>query len=194
MIARVGSGGQAAGSGGRRAVGGAVMARIGGYPRGVNVEVTPLPGIGTRQDFMTRSGRRVGVVTYRDGRFDLIISQRDDPDACSASIPLTPEESATLANLLGAPQLVAQLRDEQRDVVGIATKQLPIVHGSPFDGRTLGDTALRSRTGASVVAVVRAGDVHPSPRPDFVFTGGDLLVVVGTSDGLKAAADLLAHG
>jgi TrkA domain protein len=160
----------------------------------VNVEVTPLPGIGTRQDFVIRSGRRVGVVTYRDGKLELIVSKLDDPDACAASIPLTMDEAGALANLLGAPQLVAQLSEQQRDVAGVGTRQLPLTHGSPFEGRTLGDTAIRTRTGASVVAVVRAGTVHPSPGPEFVFAGGDLVITVGTADGLERAADILDHG
>lgn len=164
------------------------------YCQGMNVEVTPLPGIGTRQDFMIRSGRRIGVITYRDGKFELIVSKLDDPDACSASIPLTPQEAGTLAGLLGAPQLVAHLNEQHSEVTGIGTKQFPVVPGSAFDSRTLGDTQLRTRTGASIVAVVRAGTVHPSPRPDFVFAGGDLVVVVGTVDGLSATADILGGG
>ena len=74
------------------------------------------------------------------------------------------------------------------------TKQLPLAHGSPYDGRTLGDTALRTRTAVSVVAVVRAGTVHPSPRPDFVLGGGDALITVGTTEGLAKAADVLDRG
>lgn len=158
------------------------------------MEVTPLPGIGVRKDFAIRSGRRVGVVTQRDGQIDLIVSKSDDPDACLASLPLTTDEAAALANLLGAPQLVAQLNEEHAELPGINTKQLPLRPGSPFDGRTLGDTALRSRTSVSVVAVMRAGQVHPSPTPDFTFTGGDILVTVGTSEGLEAAAKMLKHG
>ncbi|WP_031470042.1 cation:proton antiporter regulatory subunit [Sciscionella sediminilitoris] len=160
----------------------------------MNVDVTPLPGIGTRQDFASKAGRRVGVVNHRDGRFDLIISKVDDPDACTASIPLTPEEAGALANLLGSPQLVAALDEQQRDVTGISTKQLPIGPHSPFDGRTLGDTAMRTRTGVSIVAVVRAGTAHPSPGPEFHLAGGDLLVVVGTSEGLRKAAEILERG
>ncbi|OZM70852.1 potassium transporter TrkA [Amycolatopsis antarctica] len=160
----------------------------------MNVEVTPLPGIGVRKDFAIRSGRRVGVVTQRDGQIELIVSKSDDPDACLASLPLTTDEAAALANLLGAPQLVAQLNEEHAELPGINTKQLPLRQGSPFDGRTLGDTALRSRTSVSVVAVMRAGQVHPSPTPDFTFTAGDLLVTVGTSEGLEAAAKILKHG
>ncbi|WP_232660511.1 cation:proton antiporter regulatory subunit [Pseudonocardia sp. TRM90224] len=160
----------------------------------MNVEVTPLPGIGIRKDFAIRSGRRLGVVTHRDGQIELIISKPDDPDACMAELPLTPEEAAALANLLGAPQLVAQLREEHKNLPGVHTRQIPVVPDSPFDGRTLGDTALRSRTGVSVVAVMRAGHVHPSPTPDFTLTGGDLMVTVGTSEGLDDAVKILKLG
>jgi TrkA domain protein len=160
----------------------------------VNVEVTPLPGIGVRKDFAIRNGRRIGVVTQRDGHIEVIISKSDDPDACLASLPLTADEAGTLANLLGAPQLVAQLTEEHRDLAGIHTRQLPIQSGSPFDGRTLGDTAMRTRTSVSVVAVMRAGQVHPSPTPDFTITSGDLLVAVGTSEGLDAAVKILRNG
>lgn len=156
--------------------------------------MTPLPGIGVRKDFAMRSGRRIGVVTHRDGRIELIISKDDDPDACMAELPLTIDEASTLANLLGAPQLVAQLTEEQRDLPGIKTKQIPVGDGSPFDGRTLGDTALRTRTGVSVVAVMRAGHVYPSPTPDFTLTAGDLMVTVGTTEGLDNAVKILKRG
>ncbi|MEU6644316.1 cation:proton antiporter regulatory subunit [Saccharomonospora sp. NPDC046836] len=160
----------------------------------MNVEVTPLPGIGVRKDFALGNGRRVGVVTHRDGKIELIVSKSDDPDACLASLPLTADEAGALANLLGAPQLVAQLREEHREVPGINTKQMPIKSASPYNGRTLGDTGMRTRTGVSVVAVMRAGQVHPSPSPDFTFTAGDVLVVVGTAEGLESAVKILHHG
>ncbi|MEU2031779.1 cation:proton antiporter regulatory subunit [Nocardia amamiensis] len=160
----------------------------------MNVDVTALPGIGVRKDFEVRSGRRIGVVAHRDGDIDLIVSKLEDPDACAAQIPLTTDEAAVLANLLGAPQLVAKLNDDHRDLPGITTRQLPIGDESPYDGRTLGETQMRTRTKVSIVAVMRAGQLHPSPGPDFTFTAGDLLVVVGTPEGLDAAAKILTHG
>ncbi|MEU1544288.1 cation:proton antiporter regulatory subunit [Nocardia sp. NPDC005745] len=160
----------------------------------MNVDVTALPGIGVRKDFEVRSGRRIGVVAHRDGDIDLIVSKLEDPDACAAQIPLSTDEAAVLANLLGAPQLVAKLNDDHRDLPGITTRQLPIGDNSPYDGRTLGETEMRTRTKVSIVAVMRAGQLHPSPGPDFTFTAGDLLVVVGTPEGLDAAAKILTHG
>jgi TrkA domain protein len=165
-----------------------------GYRGYVNIDVTPLPGIGVRKDFVTENGRRIGVVTQRDGHIELIASKTEDPDACIASVPLTNEEAGALSNLLGAPQLVAQLNEEHRDLPGINTRQLPIKTSTPFDGRTLGDTALRTRTGVSVVAVMRAGQVTPSPTPDFTLTAGDILVTVGTAEGLENALKILKHG
>ena len=91
-------------------------------------------------------------------------------------------------------------------MTGLQTHQIAVVPGGRFDGRTLGDTALRTRTGTSVVAVVRDGAVHPSPRPDFPLVGRDLLVVVGTEEvssrrqrlapmgALRAGAALVARG
>ena len=160
----------------------------------MNVEVTPLPGIGVRKDFALRDGRRIGVVTTRDGKLSLILSKTDDPDSTLAELPLSVDEAGALANLLGAPQLVAQLSEEQRDLPGVRTGRLSVTPGSPFDGRRLGDTAMRTRTKVSIVAVMRAGHVHPSPTPAFTLTAGDLLIVVGTTEGLDSAAKILRSG
>ncbi|WP_280420539.1 cation:proton antiporter regulatory subunit [Nocardia carnea] len=160
----------------------------------MNVEVTPLPGIGVRKDFpLTTVRRRIGVVDHKDGTIDLIFTKIGDPDA-TTQIPMTEAEAGTLANLLGAPQLVGQLRNEHRDMDGVNTRQLPVGENSPYDGRTLGETRMRTRTKASIVAVMRAGQAMPAPGPDFVFTGGDVLIVVGTSEGLDEAADILKDG
>lgn len=160
----------------------------------MNVIETQLPGIGVRREIVTGSGRRVGIVAQRDGDLDLIISKADDPDACVASIPLTPDEAATLGNLLGSRQLVAQLTEEHRDFPGVSTRQILVEPGSTFEGRSLGDTCMRTRSGASLVAVLRSGQVQASPTPDFILAAGDLLVVVGTSAGLDVAADILRNG
>lgn len=159
----------------------------------MDVQETPLPGIGVRREIILGSGRRVGIVIQRDGQTELIISRVDDPDAVLASIPLSTEEAATLGSLLGGPQLVAQLAEEHSDLPGVSTRQFLITEGTPFAGRLLGDTRLRTRTAASIVAILRNGLVVPSPTPNDIIEPGDLLIVVGTPDGLDAAAAIL-HG
>lgn len=157
----------------------------------MKIEETPLPGIGVRRELMLVSGRRVGVVTHRDGATELILSRIDDPDACVASIPLSAEEAAALGGLLGGTQLIAQLTAEQKNVPGVTTHQIMIRPGSAYAGRTLGDTQMRTVTGTSVVALLRGDEVIGSPRPDQVLESGDLAVIVGTDDGLAEAAKIL---
>lgn len=157
----------------------------------MDMHETPLPGIGVRRELDTTSGRRIGVVTHRDGQTDLILSDRDDPDACAASIPLAADEAAALGALLAGPRLVAQLEEEHADLPGVSTRQLILPHESPYAGEELGSTRMRTRTGVSIVAVVRAGVTHPSPGPDFLLEGGDLVIVVGTGEGVRQAEKLL---
>jgi TrkA domain protein len=160
----------------------------------MDVERTALPGIGLRHVFNTRRGRRVGVILHRTGRRDLLIYDQDDPDTCSAPVALDPEEAETLAELLESARFMERMAALQRQVEGLVSEKIPIRHGSPYDGRLLGDTRARHRTGASIVAVVREGQVIASPGPDFRFLGGDTVVVIGTAEGTTATAAILANG
>lgn len=160
---------------------------------GVNVEETPLPGIGLRHDFETASGRRVGVVSHRTGRRDLLIYDEADPDACREVVKMTGEEADTLAEFLGASRVVERLGALNEQVTGLVTEQLPVRPGSQYDGRTLGATEARTRTGASIVAVLREGNPVVSPRPDFEFVAGDTLIVVGTAEGVAGVATILGE-
>jgi TrkA domain protein len=160
----------------------------------VDIEETRLPGIGLRHDFVTRQGRRIGVISQKNGSRELFMYDPDDPDACRAVIDLTPEESEVVAELLGAPRVIERLARLREQVEGIATEGIPITATSPYTGRTLADAQIRSRTGASVVAVIRGEQVVPSPGPDFRFQVGDKVVVVGTEDGVHEAAKILGGG
>ncbi len=158
---------------------------------GLQIDKTALPGIGLRYEFETEEGRRVAVISFRNGRRELVVYDTVDPDAGREVLSLTDREGDALAELLGAPRIVERLADMQRDLAGLETQQMVVPVGSRYDGRPLGDTQARTRTGASIVAVVREGHVIASPRPDFVFTGGDLVVVVGSDDALAGVARIL---
>lgn len=155
----------------------------------MEVEETKLPGIGLRHDFMTESGRRIGVVSTKSGSRHLAIYEAHDDDCVDASIELDAEEASVLAELLGAPRVIERLAKLAEQVEGIKTAGIPL--GLSLAGSTMGAAEIRSRTGASIVAVFRRDEVTPSPTPDFVFRSGDKVVVVGTEDGVRAASAIL---
>ena len=63
--------------------------------------------------------------------------------------------------------------------------------GSPVIGRTLAEAAIRSRVGASVVAVLRGGEVITNPGPSLIFQENDLVGMIGSSGQLAEACFLL---
>jgi hypothetical protein len=77
------------------------------------IDETRLPGIGLRHDFVTAAGARIGVVTYRDGRRELVVYAESDPDECCASVPLDEEDAHVLADLLGGSQIIEHLERER---------------------------------------------------------------------------------
>lgn len=160
----------------------------------MDIERVNLPGIGMRHTFTTERGRRLGIVSHHTGRRDLVVYDKDDPDSAVVSVALGAGEANALAELLGTARLVERLAELNRQVEGLVTDQIVLAPGSPYAGRTLGDTAARTRTGASIVAVVRDREVFASPRPDFRFESRDVVVVVGTAEGTGAVARILTDG
>jgi TrkA domain protein len=88
--------------------------------------------------------------------------------------------------------MLGQLAGLRQQAAGLLTEQIAIPAGSMFVGRRLGDTRARTRTGASIVAVLRDRDVIASPGPSFQFEAGDVVVVVGTRQGLDGVGAILA--
>jgi TrkA domain protein len=153
----------------------------------MEIQETALPGVGLRQEFTTSAGRQLGVVSYRTGRRELLLYDPDDPDACREVIRLIPEEADALADLLGVARLGGRLAELQQQLAGLAISWLTIRDGSPYARGTIADTQARSRTGVSIVAVLREQTAFPAPTPDFGFQPGDTAVVIGTPRGGQGA-------
>jgi len=158
------------------------------------VEQTPVPGVGVRYDFTTAEGRRVGVVHHHDGRKEVYVAQADDPEAAAPCFCLEDAEVATLAEVLGGSRVTAGLARLQEFVEGLALDWLKVGAGSPVAGASIAAAGIRARSGVSVVAVLRDDQTHPAPGPEFRISAGDTLVVVGTPEGIAAAAGILRAG
>lgn len=158
----------------------------------VRVEKVDLPGIGFRHDVVTSSRRRISIVSHKDGSRELAFFEEIDPDACTDSIPLSDQEAAALADLLGNSVMLSQVTGLSEHTEGLFTEHLLLSADSKYAGRPLGDTKARTRTSVSIVAIVRDGNVIPSPRPDTGLEAGDSVVAVGTREGLEKLANILA--
>lgn len=147
-----------------------------------------------RNDVITEGGRRVSVVSHRSGERDLALFDADDPDASTDSIPLTDDEAAALAEVLGASLTLSRLSGLGARDTGLFTEEISLPSGSTFVGRPMGDTKARTLTHSSIVAILRGSQVVPSPTPDVIFEDGDVIVAVGTRKGLDALSKLIDRG
>ncbi|MFJ6567763.1 cation:proton antiporter regulatory subunit [Streptomyces sp. NPDC091292] len=155
------------------------------------MRTTPLPGIGVKYDLTTREQRHLSVVAHRDGARTVSVYRTDDPDECAQSLRLTGAESASLIDALMPSHHSANLLHTTD--LGLVAERIELSATSYWNGRVLGESRIRTDTGASIVAVLRRSGAVPSPTPDFRLGGGDTLIVIGTREGVEAAAAILGR-
>jgi TrkA domain protein len=160
----------------------------------MEVKEVLLPGVGLRYEFDNADGNRIGVIARRSGDFEVVLYGAADPDQARPVFRLTDEEADALAQILGAPRLVERFADLTKEVPGLDAGQVEIVPASPFVDRPLGDTKARTRTGASIVAIVRDEEVLASPGPEEVLHAHDVLVVIGTENGISGVRRIVDQG
>jgi K+:H+ antiporter len=107
--------------------------------------------------------------------------------ALSRQLPATaPSERSIESN--AAPESVTRLMSGFGEPIA-----WQIAEGSPVSGLTLAELNLRSRTGATVLAIHRAGGEVVLPTGSERLQAGDVLVLAGTREAMAAGRELLTH-
>lgn len=160
----------------------------------MDVKEVLLPGVGLRYEFTSRKGDRIGIIARRSGDFDVVLYRREDPDWAQPVFCLTDDEADAVAQILGAPRIAERFTELASEVPGLETRQVRIAPESLFVDRPLGDTRARTRTGASIVAIVRDEDVVVSPGPAEPLRARDVLIVIGTEEGIAGVEQIIDKG
>lgn len=160
----------------------------------MDVDEVLLPGVGLRYEFTCRTGDRVGIIARRCGDYEVVLYGRDDPDRARSLFRLSDEEAEAMAQILGAPRIAERFTELTREVPGLETGQIHVVPESPFVDQPMGETRARTRTGASIVAIVRNEEVLVSPGPADLLRAHDVLVVIGTGESIRDTEQIIAGG
>jgi TrkA domain protein len=161
----------------------------------MDVKETLLPGVGLRYEFNNADGDRLSVIAHRKGDFEVFLCTTPaDPDKARKLFRLSEREADALAQILGAPRMVESYADLTKEVPGLSAGQVPVPPTSRYASHPLGDTKARTLTGASIVAIVRGDQVMASPGPDELIEPHDVLVVIGTDDGIAGVRQLIDQG
>ena len=150
------------------------------------VQVTKLPGVGVMRTFLTAADDWIGVVELRSGSRQLFVDDPADPDTRRLAAELQPADCRTLAELLGAHEDVGSDPEETFTPV-----EWVLVHPESLAaGRTIADLALRTETGASIVAVLR-DSTYTDLEPSFELRANDIVILTGGQPAVAAATELL---
>jgi TrkA domain protein len=160
----------------------------------MDVKEVLLPGIGLRYEFTSHEGDRIGIIARRSGDFEIVLYGRDDPDQARPCFRLTDDEADAVAQILGAPRIAERFTELTRELPGLEVGRVHVQPDSPYMDRPLGETRARSRTGASIVAILRDKEVLPSPEPAEMLRAGDVLVVIGTEEGIAGVEQIIDKG
>ena len=76
-------------------------------------------------------------------------------------------------------------------LIDIDTETYLVKDRSYASGRSIKDLRIRTKTGATVIAVKRGSEIIPSPGLEFVFTPGDIVYLIGSKESLAKAFALL---
>lgn len=84
------------------------------------------------------------------------------------------------------------LHDLLSAIEGIEITWMELQEGSSLIGKSLAETDIRSRTGASVVALIRNKQLTPNPKSSTVFERADHIGVIGNPEQIEAARNMLS--
>lgn len=101
-----------------------------------------------------------------------------------------------MAQMLLRPEVVGFIEDVLHESsVGLSIENLTVGSGSPLDGKTLVEAAIREKTGVYVLGIKRPGvGTLVDFRPSTALLAGDKLIVIGKKDQLDAIEKLVRPG
>ena len=152
----------------------------------MGVRCIELPGIGTKYELETEKGDRVAIIFMGPRQFQLYVLEKGK--AAPSAAELNGAEARRLGSLLSGAIIEAE-----KEAVEIAFSTLSdlrirvhtYVLKKNLAGKSIAELQVRTKTGATVVAVSRAGKNIINPLPSFTFEDGDLVVAIGDTDQLE---------
>lgn len=160
----------------------------------MDIRETDLPGVGKKHELEIDGGKRLVIVTHNTGRREVYL--KPDPDADSRRLfELSDRMARTVGTILEGAyfQPVQSDRAETLLTDNVHIEWYTVSATSELAGVTLDESNLRDRTGASIVAIEREGDVISPPGPDDTLEAGDVVVLIGDESSCAACGDLLTE-
>lgn len=157
----------------------------------MEIRESDLPGVGKKFAGETAAGEKIVIVIQHDGTRELY-RFGEDPDRPEGITELTDGEAHQIGAVLSGAYFQPVSEDAVLEVMqGLHLRWFPVTPASFFAGHSIGELQIRSRTGVSVIAIIRGQRRHlPNPSPEEVLEAGDTVVALGTVEQMERLLSL----
>lgn len=157
----------------------------------VEVKESELPAIGKKFTIETESRETVVIVVRLTGERE-VYRFMEDKETPVSSTTFTEEEARTIGSIL-AGTYFHPIHEKTMEIFikKMAMEWIKVETGSILANKTIGELAIRKKTGVSVISILRDGKVIPNPLPAQRMREGDTLIVVGSSEQMKKFFDYI---
>ncbi|RXT04901.1 cation:proton antiporter regulatory subunit [Ammoniphilus sp. CFH 90114] len=153
----------------------------------MKIKAADLPGIGKKLSFITAEQSMIVLIVHHTGKRELYFFEDADNDEADFSINLTGEETREFgAQLLGAMFQPVDMDKMKMFKNQIIIEWVDVSPASPLVQKTIAESQIRTKTGASIIGIVKGEDVIPVPDIHVVIHAGDTLMTVGKRDQMSA--------
>jgi TrkA domain protein len=152
-----------------------------------------LPGIGRRFEVQLEYGGILTVVVHHSGRRDMYLSASDRKEP--ATVTLRDAEAHAVAAVLNGTYFTPVAVRRVRELISeLVIDWAALAPGSPGAGRSIGELRVRSRTGMTIVSILRGKVVINEPGSEEVLKPNDQVVVVGRQENVPKFIHLVVGG
>lgn len=160
----------------------------------MDVREHDLPGVGKKFAVVTNDSDRLTIIIHNSGHREIYFFERGE-DYPAYALRMEDGEARKLGAILGGAFFQPVVAESMEMVLDqLSVEWMKVGAGSPLSGKSLLEAAVRERTGASVIAILRGGKALPNPQPDERIAAGDTLMVVGDREQVGRFGDLLRGG
>lgn len=157
----------------------------------MNISVSQLPGIGQKITFKTSEDSMLVIIVHHTGKRELYFFEDVDSDEADFAMDLTPEETRELAaQLLGATYQPADIEKMRMFKKQIIVDYIKVKDKSLLVNKTIEESDVRNKTGATIIGIVHGDDVIAIPETDTTLQPGDVLMSIGKEEQISALSKL----
>lgn len=147
----------------------------------MRVYETQLPGVGTRYTMEFEEGNQFTVVIHNDGTREAFWKETIDEDS-EQLFEVPTQQARKIAEIFDGTYFHPVEEDLDEALSDARIRWIHVADDSPITGKTLRETAIRSRTGVSVIAIQRGQKTISNPAAETRIQADDVLVAVGSED------------